>query len=91
MLQNLAPGKIGPIVVSCLVVTGFIAVVILFLLRPIALDGNQTTILTLLVGSLATEFGHVVQFHIGSSSGSKLKDETLHAAVTAPAPDGKAA
>lgn len=86
MLSFLANSKPGPVIVSCLVVVGFISVVLVFMMRPITLDGNQTTILTLLVGSLATEFGHVVQFHIGSSSGSKLKDETIHAQATAPPP-----
>ena len=78
MLQLFAGAKPGPTIVSCLVVVGFILVVTLLLLRPITLDDHSTSILTLLVGGLANEFGHVVQFHIGSSTGSKAKDEILH-------------
>jgi hypothetical protein len=78
MLSMFGSGKLGPIVVSCLVVIGFIAVVTMFLLRPITLDGNSTTILTILIGALSNEFGHVVQYHVGSSAGSKAKDDVLH-------------
>jgi hypothetical protein len=76
----------GPIIVSCLVVVGFIGTVTLLLVKPIALDDHATSILTLLIGSLANEFGHVVQFHIGSSSGSKDKDAVIAANANSDTP-----
>ena len=78
MLKLFAGARPGPTIVSCLVVVGFILVVTVLLVRPIALDDHSSSILTLLVGALANEFGHVVQFHIGSSTGSKAKDDILH-------------
>jgi len=78
--------RLGPTVISCLVVVGFIVIVTLFMLKPISLDDHATTLLTVLMGSLANEFGHVVQFHIGSSSGSKDKDAVIAANTSNPPP-----
>jgi hypothetical protein len=79
MLSWVAKASSGAVIVSCLVVVGFIVVVALLLVKPVALDDHTTSILTLLVGALSNEFGHVVQYHVGSSAGSKDKDSVLHA------------
>jgi hypothetical protein len=73
----------GSVIVSCVVTIGFIGVLFLWLYRPIAVPNSE--VLNVLVGTLAAGFGQVVNYWLGSSAGSKKKDETLAAvaAVTA--------
>jgi hypothetical protein len=67
----------APSIVSVLVVVLFGATMALMLLHPIALDANQTTMLNILLGALSTAFATVVNFWLGSSVGSKAKDQTI--------------
>lgn len=71
-LQN---ARIAPVVVSTLVVIGFITVLVLLIVRPIAISAEIGDLLKILTGTLAAKFGDVVQYHIGSSAGSKDKDD----------------
>lgn len=64
----------GAPLVSALVVSGFIAILILWIARP---PGAPDQVITMLVGTLAAAFGAVVQYWLGSSSGSKNKDEAI--------------
>lgn len=66
----------GRVFVSILVVIGFISVTIIYMTRK--LDGNPVPeILSILLGSLATNFTTVVAYWMGSSSGSTSKDATI--------------
>ena len=66
---------ISTTVVSVLVVAAFGAVVILLLWRPVDLGPTVSDLLKILLGVLASKFGTVVDFYLGSSIGSRLKDE----------------
>lgn len=70
-------GKPGPVIISCLVVIGFMGVLILLIIRPLQIDSQIGDILKILIGSLGAKFGDVVQYHIGSSAGSRNKDEII--------------
>lgn len=66
----------GRVLVSVLVVAGFIGVTVIYMTRK--LDGNPVPeILSILLGSLATNFTTVVAYWMGSSSGSSSKDNTI--------------
>lgn len=72
--------NIGRILVSAVVVVGFMAVTILFLLQKYS-GTAPGEVLTILVGVLGTNFTSVVSYWIGSSSGSSAKDDKLAALV----------
>lgn len=64
-------------IVSVLVVLMFGAVLGLLIVRPVAMSPDQVTILNVLLGALATAFITIVNFWVGSSSGSKDKDSLI--------------
>jgi hypothetical protein len=68
----------GAPVVSGMVVAGFIAILMLWMVRP---PGSTDQVIVMLVGSLSTAFGAVVSYWLGSSAGSKGKDQTLGSLV----------
>jgi hypothetical protein len=70
-------------IVSTLVVVGFIAVLLTLLVHPVSLVGDIADIFKVLVGALSTQFVTVVQYHLGSSAGSRAKDEII-AGMTPP-------
>jgi hypothetical protein len=78
--------QFGRMIVSVIVVIGFVAIVGLLIVRPIDLDPEVLTILNILVGTLAAMFSVVVQYYMGSSSGSKDKDAIIRSAVGGPPP-----
>jgi len=82
MPKFLANAKPGPVVISCIVTVGFFGIMILMLFKPVALDSRVASILNIMFGNLSAAFGAVVQFHIGSSAGSKAKDDILHSIAT---------
>lgn len=66
----------GRVLVSTIVVFGFIGVTVLYMTRK--LDGAAVPeILSILLGALATNFTAVVGYWIGSSSGSAQKDNAI--------------
>jgi hypothetical protein len=73
----------GRVVVSAVVVIGFIAVTVIYMTRK--LDGGAVPeILSILLGALATNFTAVVGYWIGSSSGSASKDQAIQNLATKP-------
>lgn len=71
------PKQIGQNIVCTIVVIGFVVVLALFVLRPVTLSEQVLTLLNIMVGTLAAKFGDVIQFFIGSSAGSKAKDDVI--------------
>jgi hypothetical protein len=71
----------GRNVVCTLVVFLFGVALTLFILRPLKLDAEVTTLLNIMVGVLAAEFSGVVRYYIGSSRSSSDKDETIKSVV----------
>jgi hypothetical protein len=66
----------GRVLVSVIVVAGFLAVTLLYMTQK--LNGAAVPeILSILLGALATNFTAVVSFWIGSSSSSSAKDSTI--------------
>lgn len=66
--------NIGRVLVSLVVVCGFMTVTIMFLTAK-ASGAQPNDVLTILVGVLGTNFTQVISYWIGSSSGSTAKDE----------------
>jgi len=71
--------KFGGVIVSAIVVFGFVGVMVLWLVGK---PPTSSTELSMLVGALISAFSAVVQFWVGSSAGSKAKDETLASALS---------
>ena len=69
------PGAIFQYILGALIVIGFFAVLIALILRPAPTTNSE--LLYLIIGALIGNFGLVVSYHFGSSSGSKAKDETI--------------
>jgi hypothetical protein len=49
----------------------------LFVMGPLTLSEQVLTLLNIMIGTLAAKFGDVVQFDIGSSAGSRSKEQAL--------------
>jgi hypothetical protein len=73
------PGRVndyGRVVISVVVVIGFIGITVIYMTRK--LEGAPVPeLLSILLGSLATNFTSVVGYWIGSSSSSSSKDDTI--------------
>lgn len=66
----------GRVLVSVVVVVGFLAVVVLVLTTK--MQGNATSeVLLVLLGALSAAFGQVVSYWVGSSASSSAKDTTI--------------
>lgn len=66
----------GRVIISIIVVGGFLAVLVLVLTRK--LEGNATPdVLLIMLGALGAGFQQVVSFWVGSSSSSSTKDLTI--------------
>jgi Kef-type K+ transport system membrane component KefB len=66
----------GRVLVSVIVVAGFLAVTLLYMTQK--LNGAAVPeILSILLGALATNFTAVVGYWIGSSASSTAKDTTI--------------
>lgn len=73
----------GRVVISIIVVGGFLAVLVLVLTRK--LEGNATPdVLLIMLGALGAGFQQVVSFWVGSSSGSAQKDSAIQNLATKP-------
>jgi Kef-type K+ transport system membrane component KefB len=71
----------GRVVVSTVVVVGFIGVTVLYMTQK--LNGSAVPeILSILLGALATNFTAVVGYWIGSSASSSAKDTTIENMAT---------
>ena len=67
----------APVIISTIIVVGFLALTTLILFH--GAPDNQITMV--LFGSLATAFGQVNSFWLGSSSGSRSKDSAIAGAL----------
>lgn len=67
---------VGAIAVSVIVTVSFGVVLWLYLTRKVAGE-TPGEMLSLMVGALTSNFTAVVQYWIGSSSGSHLKDDEI--------------
>jgi hypothetical protein len=67
----------GRNVVCTLVVFLFGMALALFILRPLKLDSEVTTLINIMIGALSAEFSGVVRYYIGSSRSSSDKDEMI--------------
>lgn len=66
----------GRVLVSVIVVAGFLCVVVLVLTTK--MQGNATSeVLLVLLGALSAAFGQVVSYWVGSSASSSQKDATI--------------
>jgi len=66
----------GRVLVSIIVVAGFIGILVLVLTTK--LQGTATSeVVLVMLGALAAAFGQVVSYWVGSSSGSSSKDATI--------------
>jgi hypothetical protein len=74
MMLNI--GNWGRVIVSTIVVVGFVGITLLYLTQKIN-GAAVPEILSILLGTLATNFTAVVSYWIGSSSSSTAKDETI--------------
>lgn len=73
----------GKVLVSIIVVAGFLLVVVLVLTTK--LQGTATSeVLLVLLGALSAAFGQVVSYWVGSSAGSAMKDQALAQAAQKP-------
>lgn len=66
----------GRVIVSTIVVIGFMAVTVLYMTQKIN-GAAVPEILSILLGALATNFTSVVGYWIGSSASSSAKDTTI--------------
>lgn len=73
----------GPNIVSVLVTAGFFATVFMFFIKPLPLSSDAWTALSILLGTMASQFANVVMYQIGSTRSSKEKDETIKAQAEA--------
>lgn len=66
----------GRSLISLIVVIGFFGILVLLLKQK--LEGNAAPdVLLVLLGALGQAFGQVISYWVGSSSGSKQKDDTI--------------
>jgi protein-S-isoprenylcysteine O-methyltransferase Ste14 len=73
----------GRVLISIIVVAGFLAVLILVLTRK--LEGNSTPeVLLVMLGALAAGFQQVISYWVGSSAGSAMKDQALATVANKP-------
>lgn len=77
LAKLLAGADVGRTLISSLVVIGFFGTVAILLFHPITVDTIMGDVLKILTGTLGANFGAVVQYHFGSSAGSKNKDAIL--------------
>lgn len=77
----------GAAVISTIVTIAFAGITLTLIFMGKALPQGVDTIVTLLTGSLATAFGQVTSYWLGSSSSSKDKDALIGQALNKQAPD----
>lgn len=65
-----------PEIVTFIIITGFMAAACM-LLKGNVTDTNQQ-VLFMMLGTISTAFGGAVSYWLGSSSGSRMKDQAIH-------------
>jgi hypothetical protein len=69
-----------------MIVVGFFGAIWLFMSRPPTMTEATLSIVSLLIGKLSSSFDTVVQYYLGSSAGSRGKDEVIRLQATKPNP-----
>lgn len=77
--MQLLSTKWGPIVVSVLV--ALIFGLVMFLLLTKSVPNADSDLMKILAGGLSAKFGDMVSFWLGSSAGSKAKDDIVASAA----------
>jgi hypothetical protein len=77
------PDTQGFLAIAIIALIGII--IVLLMMHPITLDDKISGMLTMLIGVLTACLKDVYSYFFGSSKGSTLKDETIKAAIEAPA------
>lgn len=73
-----SPIQWAPSVVSLVILVGYFAVLYILFTRPFAkLDDNFKDILIFMLGALQVGVGQVINYWLGSSAGSAMKDSAL--------------
>lgn len=67
----------GPII-DTVVVTGFFAVVLTMVFKPIQMTTEILTVFNVMVGFLGNSFVQIINYHRGSSAGSAAKDKVIN-------------
>jgi ABC-type multidrug transport system fused ATPase/permease subunit len=76
----------GAPVMSTIIVIGFFAVLLVMVFRPFNQDATLTIqLLNIVIGALVASFTAVVNYWLGSSEGSRSKDETVRSLQAAQA------
>lgn len=70
------PKEIAPVIVSTIVILGFIIICTLLFTRIIPADSKELA--QIMFGGLVSMATTVVNYWLGSSSGSAKKDELIH-------------
>jgi hypothetical protein len=73
--RGLLSASKGPVLISVLVVATFS--VLLYMVMFVAIPAASQAVAYVLMGSLATGFSQVLNFWLGTSMGSKEKDDTI--------------
>jgi Na+/H+-translocating membrane pyrophosphatase len=73
----------GPVVVSVIVVTGFFAILMLWIMSK-ASTVPPSEGLTFMLGAMSSGFTTVIGYWMGSSAGSKNKDAAIQALAEKP-------
>jgi len=70
----------GRVLVSIIVVVGFLSILVLVITTKV--QGNSPSEVQLvMLGALATSFGQVISYWVGSSASSSAKDATISTMV----------
>lgn len=73
-----SPIQWAPTVISIIILVGYFAVLYILFSRPFAkLDDNFKDILIFMLGALQVGVGQVINYWLGSSAGSAMKDSAL--------------
>ena len=77
-------GHVAPVIISVFVLAGF-AVVSFLAMKP-ELAGVRESVVLFLLGAWSTMAAGVVTYWVGSSAGSKQKDDTIQTMTGGPKP-----
>lgn len=71
-----------PAILSYAVVICFALVIYALLAYNVTVDDKLRDVVMVLIGTLASAFTQVLNFYLGTSASSQLKDQTIHSSVT---------
>lgn len=95
LVKTGSPIQWAPSAVSLVVVVGYFIVIYVLLVKPMKFDDNFKDIMIFMFGALQVSFVQVINYWLGSSAGSAMKDSALRditatsvvaAAASTPAP-----